>query len=250
VFSSVTSWVFRAGPLVTMGVVLAAALLMPFGAHPAPLAFNGDMLLFIYLFALARFFTIVAALDTGSSFEGMGSAREATFGCLAEPALLFAFLTLAKLSGSYSLSGMLGHKSVMSLLHEGAALLLLLGGLYVVLLAENCRIPVDDPTTHLELTMIHEVMVLDHSGPLFACVLYGAALKLFVFGALVTHIAFPFSAGSQLLDWGVFVIAQLLLAVSIGLTESLMARLRMTRVPHLLTMACILTAFGLLLVLR
>ncbi len=250
IFSTTTGWVFRAGPIVTLAVVLTAALLMPFGAQNAPLAFNGDMLLFIYLFALARFFTIIAALDTGSSFEGMGGAREATFACLAEPALLFAFLTLAKLSGSTSLSGMLAHRSVLSLLNDGAALLLLAGGLYVVLLAENCRIPFDDPNTHLELTMIHEVMVLDHSGPLFGGILYAAAIKLFVLGSLLTHIVFPISSGSPILDWLVFVGSQLLLAVGIGLTESLMARLKMTRVPQLLAVSTILTAFGLLLVLR
>jgi len=250
VFSTATTWVFQAGPLVGLAAILTAGLMMPFGSHQAPIVFSGDMLLFVYLFGLARFFTMAAALDTGSSFEGMGAAREASFACLAEPALLFTLLTLTKLSGTYSLSGMLAHKSVMNLLHEGAALLLLAGGLYVVILAENCRIPFDDPTTHLELTMIHEVMVLDHSGPLFGTVLYGAAVKLFVLGALVTHIAFPFSSASEILDWGVFILSQLLLAVVIGLTESLMARLRLTRVPHLLMVACILTAFALLLVLR
>jgi formate hydrogenlyase subunit 4 len=145
---------------------------------------------------------------------------------------------------------MLAHRSVLSILNDGAALLMLLGGLYVVLLAENCRIPFDDPNTHLELTMIHEVMVLDHSGPLFGTVLYGAAVKLFVLGALLTHLAFPISTGSFLLDWCVFISSQLLLAVSIGCVESLMARLRLVKVPHLLAVATILTAFGLLLVLR
>jgi formate hydrogenlyase subunit 4 len=250
VFSRTTTWVFRAGPLISLAVVFTAAMLMPFGSQSAPFSFSGDMLLFIYLFALARFFTIIAALDTGSSFEGMGGAREATFACLTEPALLFSFLTLSKLSGSFSLSGMLAHRSVLNLLNDGAALLLLLGGLYVILLAENCRIPFDDPNTHLELTMIHEVMVLDHSGPLFGAVMYGASVKLFVLGALLTHIAFPISSGSLMLDWGVFVLSQLLLAVSIGVTESLMARVSLAKVPHLLAIATILTAFGLLLVLR
>ncbi|MBT0665813.1 NADH-quinone oxidoreductase subunit H [Geobacter pelophilus] len=250
VFSSTTTWVFRAGPLVSLAVVLTAALLIPFGAPQAPFSFRGDMLLFLYLFALARFFTIIAALDTGSSFEGMGSAREATFACLAEPALLFSFLALAKLSGSFSLTGMLAHRSVVNLINDGAPLLMLLGGLYVIILAENCRIPFDDPNTHLELTMIHEVMVLDHSGPLFGIILYGAAVKLFVLGALLIHIAFPISSGYQVLDWGVFVCSQLLLAITIGLTESLMARLRLVKIPYLLAVATILTAFGLLLVLR
>ncbi len=165
VFSTTTTWVFRAGPIVALATTAVAALLIPFGAHPSPISFDGDMILYAYLFALGRFFTMAAALDTGSSFEGMGSAREATYSCLAEPTLFFALITLSRLSGSYSLSGMLVNISFGVWLHTGAALLLLVGGMFIVLLAENCRIPFDDPNTHLELTMIHEVMVLDHSGP-------------------------------------------------------------------------------------
>jgi formate hydrogenlyase subunit 4 len=119
-----------------------------------------------------------------------------------------------------------------------------------VLLAENCRIPFDDPNTHLELTMIHEVMVLDHSGPLFGCILYAAAIKLFVLGALFINVIAPFSSGSPLADWGLFVLCMMLLAVAIGTVESVMARLRLVRIPQLLVGASILTAFSLVLVLR
>jgi len=119
-----------------------------------------------------------------------------------------------------------------------------------VLLAENCRIPFDDPNTHLELTMIHEVMVLDHSGPLFGCILYGAAVKLFVIGALFFNLVAPFSAGSHLADWGLFILGMMILAVAIGTVESVMARLRLVRIPQLLVAASILTAFSLVLVLR
>ena len=250
VFSDTTTWVFRAGPAITLAAVLAAALLIPLGRHDAPLSFAGDMILFAYLFGLARFFTIAAALDTGSAFEGMGSAREATFSCLAEPALFFTLIVLARLSGSFSLSDMLTTSLGAVWASSGASLILLVGGLFIVLLAENCRIPFDDPNTHLELTMIHEVMVLDHSGPLFGCILYAAALKLFVLGAFFIEIALPFTTGNSLTDWGFFVIAMLLLAVVIGAVESVMARLRMTRIPQMLLSACILTAFAVLLILR
>jgi len=135
-------------------------------------------------------------------------------------------------------------------LSSGASLLLLVGALFIILLAENCRIPFDDPNTHLELTMIHEVMVLDHSGPLLGCVLYGAALKLFVLGAFFIHIALPFSAGNNLADWGLFVISMVLLAVVIGTVESTMARLRLSQVPQLLIAGSILAAFAMLLILR
>jgi formate hydrogenlyase subunit 4 len=122
--------------------------------------------------------------------------------------------------------------------------------LFLVLLAECSRIPVDDPSTHLELTMIHEVMVLDHSGPAFAMVLHGAALKMFVLGALVTRIALPFSTGDPWGDWALFAAGMLGLAVGIGVVESVMARVRMTQVPSLLFAACLLSALGVVLLAR
>lgn len=250
VFSSTTTWVFRAGPIVTLATAMIAALLIPFGAHPAPISFNGDMILYAYLFALGRFFTMAAALDTGSSFEGMGSAREATYSCLAEPTLFFALITLSRLSGSISLSGMLVGISYSEWLHSGAALLLLTGGMFIVLLSENCRIPFDDPNTHLELTMIHEVMVLDHSGPAFALIQYAAALKLYVLGAFFIRVALPLTTGNSSADWLLFMISMLALAVVIGVVESVMARLRLVRVPQLLVAATILAAFSTLLVIR
>jgi formate hydrogenlyase subunit 4 len=250
VFSTTTTWIFRAGPIVSLATTAVAALLIPFGAHPAPISFQGDMILYAYLFALGRFFTMAAALDTGSSFEGMGSAREATYSCLAEPTLFFALITLSRLSGSYSLSAMLIKVSSSIWLEAGAALLLLVGGMFIVLLVENCRIPFDDPNTHLELTMIHEVMVLDHSGPAFALIQYGAGLKLFVLGAFFVHLALPYATGKPFVDWVLFIISMLELAVIIGTVESVMARLRLVRIPQLLVAATILAAFSTLLVIR
>ncbi|MDD2365147.1 MAG: NADH-quinone oxidoreductase subunit H [Desulfuromonadaceae bacterium] len=250
VFSSTTTWIFRAGPIVALASTSIAALLIPFGAHPSPISFQGDMILYAYLFALGRFFTMAAALDTGSSFEGMGSAREAAYSCLAEPTLFFALITLSRLSGSYSLSPMLINISFGIWLNAGAALLMLVGGMFIVLLAENCRIPFDDPNTHLELTMIHEVMVLDHSGPALGIIHYAASLKLFVLGAFFVHIALPYATGNPYLDWGLFIISMLELAVVIGVVESVMARLRLIRVPQLLVAATILAAFSTLLVIR
>lgn len=250
VFSTTTTWIFRAGPLVTLATVIIAGLLVPFGAHQSPVSFQGDMILYAYLFALGRFFTMIAAMDTGSSFEGMGTAREATFSCLAEPTLFFALITLSYLSGSLSLSGMLSHLYDGNWMSSGASLLLLTGGMFIVLLAENCRIPFDDPNTHLELTMIHEVMVLDHSGPALGIVHYAAALKLFVLGSFFVHLAFPLATGNPFVDWVIFVFSMLALAVVIGTVESVMARLRLVRIPQLLVAACILAAFSTLLVIR
>jgi formate hydrogenlyase subunit 4 len=250
VFSTTTTWVFRAGPVVGVATAGLAALLVPLAGSEAPLSFWGDFLLLAYLFGLARFFTAAAALDTGSPFEGMGAAREVTFACLAEPALFLGLLVTAKLSGSLRLAEMLGGSLAAHWGPAAASLVLVLGSWFIVLLVENCRVPFDDPNTHLELTMIHEVMVLDHSGPGLGLVLYGAALKLFVFGALVVRVALPVTTGVSWLDWSLFVAGMLALAVAVGVVESIMARLRLVHVPNLLVAACLLSAFGVLLLVR
>lgn len=250
VFSGTTTWIFRAGPLVTLAATMTAALLVPFGAHEAPVSFSGDLLLFAYLFALARFCTTVAALDTGSSFEGMGAAREVTFGCLAEPVLFIVLVALARESGSLSLTVMLTYASGGMWPAQAAPLLLMVAALFILFLVENCRIPFDDPNTHLELTMIHEVMVLDHSGPAFGAILYGAALKLFVLGALVLHVALPFGDARGMAGWAGFIASMLVLAMLVGVVESVMARLRLLKIPQVLLMAAALAAFALLLTVR
>ena len=176
VLSTTTTWVFRAGPVVGLATAALALLLVPLTPAGAPVSFTGDLVLLAYLFGLGRFFTASAALDTGSPFEGMGAAREVTFACLAEPAFFFGLLVLAKLAGSLRLADMLGGSLSARWSGAAASLALVLLSWFVVLLAENCRIPFDDPNTHLELTMIHEVMVLDHGGPAFGMILYGAAL--------------------------------------------------------------------------
>ncbi len=250
VISSTTTWIFPAGPAIGLVATLLAALIVPLGGHPAPIAFDGDFVLVVYALGLARFVTIAAALDTGSAFEGMGSAREATFACLTEPALFFGLLVLARSADSYSLSAMLGPSVSAAWGITGASLAAILASWFVVLLAENSRIPFDDPNTHLELTMIHEVMILDHSGPPLGVILYGASMKLFLFGALVVGIAAPLDGMDPWLAWVAFVGASLLLAVAIGVVESAMARLRMTQVPSLLVAACLMAAFGAVLSMR
>ncbi len=249
VTSRTTTWLFAAGPVAGVVTALMAGLIAPQGPSGAPLRFTGDFVLFVGLLALARFVTVAAALDTGSSFEGMGAAREITLACLAEPALLLALLVLARLSGSASLSGMLGGAGA-AWAAAGPALVLLLAALLLVLLAESCRVPFDDPNTHLELTMIHEVMVLDHSGPALGLIQYGAAVKLFVLGSIVARLAAPIDAGSALLDGLGFALAMLLLAAAVGVVESMMARLRLVQLPNLLIAACVLGGFSLFLALR
>jgi formate hydrogenlyase subunit 4 len=250
VLSQTTTLIFRAAPLVSLVAVLFAGLLMPSGPFDAPVRFAGDLILFAYLFGLARFFTTAAALDTGSSFEGMGAAREVTFACLSEPALFFALLLLAKMSGTLVLSDMVHSPLHVHWTLQGPSLVLVAVGLFIIVLAENCRIPVDDPNTHLELTMIHEVMVLDHSGPLFGIILYGAAMKLFVLGSFLLHIIAPIQTGREWVDWGLFAAELIGLSIAIGVVESIMARLQMKHGPTLLVASILFCAFGYFLLVR
>jgi formate hydrogenlyase subunit 4 len=248
VLSKTTTWVFRAGPIVSLVTVTVAGLLLPLGFGRAPLSFTGDLVLFAYLFGLGRFFTVLAAFDTSSPFEGMGGTREVTFACLAEPALFMGLLVLAKLSSSLSLSTMFGGAGFWSV--APASLALVLVSLFIVALAENCRIPVDDPTTHLELTMIHEAMVLDHSGPLLGLILQGAAMKLLVLGAVLVRLVMPMHPTHPAAAWGIFVILLLVFAVVVGVVESVMARLQMRHVHRILVAACLLSGFGVILLAR
>ena len=250
VFSTTTTWVFRAGPVVGLVTAALAVLMIPLGDAKAPISFTGDLILLVYLLGLSRFFTASAALDTGSPFEGMGAAREVTYACLAEPAFFLGLLVLAKLSGKLNLASMLGTSLASHWGNEGASLVLVLLSWFIVLLVENCRIPFDDPNTHLELTMIHEVMVLDHSGPAFGMILYGAALKLFLFGALIVRLAMPVTTGFVWLDWPLFLAGMLLIAIGVGVVESIMARLKLPHIPVLLVASCLLSAFGILMLVR
>jgi len=250
VYSRTTSWVFRAGPLVSLAALLTAALFVPLAASSALLSFWGDAILWAYLIGVARFLTVLAALDTGSSFEGMGASREVTFASLAEPALFVTLTVIAKATDSVQLSAMFGPGLGQTWRTAAPALALAASSLFLVLLAENARLPVDDPHTHLELTMIHEVMVLDHSGPDFAFILYGSALKLLLFGVLLVRLVVPVPIDEPGLDLAILVTGLLGLAVLIGFVESSMARLRLIRVPQLLVTSGVLAAVGLLLVWR
>ncbi|MEK6608573.1 MAG: NADH-quinone oxidoreductase subunit H [Myxococcota bacterium] len=250
-YSRTTTWIFRAGPTVGLAAALAAAALVPFGRVAAPLAFAGDLVLLVALMGLMRFCTVLAALDTGSSFEGMGASREVAIAALAEPALLLGLAAVARDSGTLSLSTMFQHAAIDPTTHVGAAAALVVAALLVVFLAENARIPIDDPATHLELTMIHEVMVLDHGGPDLAFIQCGAAVKLWVLGALVVQAALPLPrATSPWLTDAAFVAGMLGLAVVTGIVESTMARVRLLRVPQLLVAAGALSAVALVLVAR
>lgn len=239
VLSSLASPAFVVAPAVAWIAIAGAAFLLPLGPAGAGLSFRGDVLLMVYLLALARFCTAWAAMETGSAFEGMGAAREVSYAVLAEAAIIAAMLSLSVQTGSVSLAAMLAPS-------PGAGTALLAAGLFIVLLAENCRVPFDDPNTHLELTMIHEVMVLDHSGPPLATVLHGASMKLMLFAVLLTASVLPLGKLPPFAAAGALAGGVLLVTLGVGMTESLLARFSFRRVPLLLTMAFLLCLFSLL----
>lgn len=250
VYSDTTTWIFKAAPIITLSAVLVAAMIIPIPGSRAPLAFSGDLFLFAYLLGLMRFVTVLGALDTGSSFEGMGASREVTFAVLAEPVLLISLGTIAWITKSTSLSDMNAHITVSLWAHSAAPMTLICVALFAVFLAENSRIPVDDPNTHLELTMIHEVMVLDHSGPDLAFIHLAASIKHWVIAALIAVIIVPASdmnpRVAQLAWLGVMV----LIAILTGVIESSIARLRLVYIPKLLVGASAISFVAVMLVLR
>ncbi|HEV2329532.1 MAG TPA: NADH-quinone oxidoreductase subunit H [Verrucomicrobiae bacterium] len=241
VMSDLASPGFIIGPAVAWVALLSSALLMPLGPAGSVLSFRGDVLLLIYLLALARFSLAWAAMETGSAFEGMGTAREVSYAVLGETAIITAVLALIVHSGSVSLITILSPAA-------GAGVALLAAGLFIVLLAENCRVPFDDPSTHLELTMVHEVMILDHSGPPLAVILHGASIKLLLFTMLLVQVVLPVGEMSPFIATGALAAGVVLVTVGVGLVESLLARLAFRRVPLLLTVAFLLCLFALLVV--
>ena len=248
VISRTTTWVFAAGPSVYLATMIFALLFVPFGTIRAPLGFAGDFILMAYLMAFGRFALILAALDTGSAFEGMGASREASFSALAEPVIFLCFLALDN-GMPPSLHALCRNASMQIWTFAQPELLLIPAVLFVLLLVENCRIPVDDPNTHLELTMIHEVMILDHSGPNLAFILYASSLKLWLFALLLVNALAPEFPDNILLELALVLAGVFGTAALVGIVESCMARLRLPVVPRMLGVAGVLAALALIVTL-
>jgi len=246
VYSTSTTMIIRLTPPVIMACLVIATLIMPWGGMPAPVSFAGDFILLIYLLGLARFATVLAALDTGSAFEGMGASREVQFAALAEPSLMLGFLVLILHTGSLSLSGISSGINVLDWQTSAAVLVMVSFAWFFILLTENSRIPVDDPNTHLELTMIHEVMVLDYSGPDFAFIQYAAALKLWIFGGLLVNLVVPLRLESFGWQSFIFIFGMFVISLLVGLTESFMARLRLLNIPKVLVGSAALSLIALM----
>jgi formate hydrogenlyase subunit 4 len=247
VYGATTTALFRVGPMIALAAVLGALALAPAGPLPAPVSFGGDLLLLVGLLAVARFAGALAALDTGSSFEGMGASREMSFGALAELGLLLALASLVRSTGATSLSGIASRLGPELWLASAGSLVLVAAALFGLLLVENARMPFDDPTTHLELTMVHEVMVLDHSGPELAAIELGSMLKLWLFCGLLALVIAPVRTGIPGLDGLAHCGAVLGIGVGVGLLESSMARLPLLRVPQILLAIALLALLSMVL---
>jgi formate hydrogenlyase subunit 4 len=250
VISNCTTLVFQMAPSVRLATLVTSMLLIPFGEKPGLLSFSWDFVFFFYLLALGKFFGIIAALDTGSSFEGMGASREGHLSMLAEPAVFAIFGTLSLLTGKTSFQEIYLTLGAGPVVNTGIAVMASFV-LFLFMLIENCRVPVDDPRTHLELTMIHEVMILDNSGFDLGLILYSNALRFAVFGALIANL---FIGG--LSPWVTplfFLLIEILLAVIVGFAESFMARFRMNHNPQFvlsLSSIALLVFIGILLILE
>lgn len=251
VYSATTTWMFRLAGPVLVSTLLAAASLLPLDGRGAMFRFPGDAIAFAYLLALGRLVLVLAALDTGSSFEGMGASREVAFASLSELGLFVAFAALGIMTHSLSLSEMLGAGAAGGGTSDTAAAggvsTLLSLSLFALALVECSRVPVDDPATHLELTMVHEVMVLDHSGPDLAMILYASALKLAVFGGIIVAVLVPGAPESGWSGVGFLLGGMLAVGVAVGIVESVMARMRLPKVPLYIAATASLALFGLIL---
>jgi len=228
VYSTTTGWVFRIAPVIGLATMLAAILVVPFAKMHAVIPFQADFVFFSYMLALGKFFMIIGALDTGSSFEGMGANREALYSMLIEPAFLVLMGTFAMLTGFTSFSDVF---TAFHLSENPIITVFGLIGFYLLVqiaMIENSRMPIDDPKTHLELTMVHEVMILDYSGFDKALIHITTAIKFAVYGSLICSSLVPsdWHPGYQIL---LFFSIQAGFAIIIGLAESFHARNKMQK---------------------
>ncbi len=245
VYSKTVSPVFRMAPVVILAATLFIITMIPVFKSPPLFSFSGDIIIIAYFFGLARFFMIIGALDTGSSFEGMGASREAFYSIIAELSLFAVFIALSLACNSFSL------KEIVAVLPDKMGpfpLFVIACSLFVILLLECSRIPFDDPNTHLELTMIHEVMVLDHGSADLALIEYASALKLWILSSLIVQIAVPGIFENRAISIIANTLGVFAVAASVGIVESTMARFRLKKIPFFLIGLFALLVFFIILV--
>jgi formate hydrogenlyase subunit 4 len=252
VIPETASWIFSATPYIVFATAVLVGLMIPMAATDAPLSLFGGVLAVVYLLALGRFFLALGGLDAGSSFGGLGSSREMTISAIAEPAMMLAIFTVALAASSTNLSEMAKVAVSQSWKFLAPSQMLAFAALFIVLIAETGRIPVDNPATHLELTMIHEAMILEYSGPYLALLEWGASIKQLVLMTLVVNTFFPFGLSSDWTARGLglglvyYLTKMFLLACLIVLVETTNAKLRLFRVPELLMVSFIFGALALI----
>jgi formate hydrogenlyase subunit 4 len=235
VYSDTTTPLFRIAPYVLLVTAIGGAAVTPLLGGTPLASFRFDFVWFAYAWGFGRVSIMLAAIDTGSSFEGMGAAREATFSTLLEPVLFLVAGAFSLLTGTHTL-----HQALEAHLPAGAGTVAWVSGviaLFIVLQVETARMPIDDPATHLELTMIHEVMILDHSGPELAAVQVGTAIKLFVGSSALATLLNPWAGSGGVLAAAMNVALCAIIAIVIGTIESLVARLKLRAVPQYLGVA-------------
>jgi formate hydrogenlyase subunit 4 len=241
VISENTSWIFRFTPYVVIGTMFLAALVMPVLTTSGSLRFVGNIILLMYLFLLGTFFLALAGLDAGSSFGGMGASREMAIAALAEPTVMVAIFAMALRAGTTGLNEMISYSAADPLLLLNPSYLLAFSSLFIVALAETGRLPVDNPSTHLELTMIHEAMILEYSGRYLALIEWASAIKLFLFLTLLGNIFLPWGIartlepGALLGSAVAFTLKLAVLSLGLAFLETGVAKLRLFRVPALLS---------------
>ena len=252
VVSNNVSWIFHAAPIISFVAVLAAGLLIPIYITQLPLGFAGDLIVVIYLFALARFFTALASLDAGSSFGGMGGSREMFIAALVEPALMLSIFAVALNVGSTNLGFISQTVSDMGIDAMSPYQILAFVALFIIAIAETGRIPVDNPATHLELTMIHEAMILEYSGRQLAIVELGAMIKQLLIFSLLANIFFPWGIASDgagaselVMALLVYMIKILVIGISMAVVETSTAKWRLFRLPELLSISLMLSFLAL-----
>lgn len=240
VISRTTSVVFKIAPVVAISSVLAASLFVPMATGTALINIQAGIIIFAYVLGLGKFFSLISAMDTGSSFEGMGASREACFTTIVEPAFFMIIASIMALTGNFtftSLKGILENAGSYGILITIFAVV----ALFLMILIEGSRVPVDDPTTHLELTMIHEVMILDNSGSDLALLTWGNSIKMLLVSSLIANILIP-AHFSELASTALYLFIIFAISVIIGTVESGMARIRMS---HVFEFVFIMSSFAL-----
>jgi formate hydrogenlyase subunit 4 len=237
-----SSFISEISPSLNLIAVIVAAAMLPIGFTKPLISFEGDIILFAYVLGLARFFQILAAMDIGSSFEGMGAAREATFAVFAEPIFFFTIGSVA-FAGDLTSIYELYHSIKLDNIAYSVFIVVCSISLLILAVTECSRMPVDDPNTHLELTMIHEVMILDNSGVDLFLYQYSSYIKLFIYAILESSLFYPFAVENYNVSILIFLVVITALATTLAVVETVTSRFKFKYVPHYLLFA---TAIGVL----